>query len=67
MLDQAVFGMNAPERSANNSTVMEIERDADDKETGRHRYDVSEIEAKGQGYPLESYMPKCEATKNTVR
>ena len=64
---QAVFGMYAPERSENNSMVMEIERDADDKETGRHQYDVSVIEAKGQGYPLSSYMPKSEATKNTVR
>ena len=64
---QVVFGMYAPARSENNSMVLEIERGADDKEVGRHQYDVSVIEAKGQGHPLSSYMPKSMPNKKTVR
>jgi hypothetical protein len=61
--DQAVFGMSAAERSADNSMVMEILKNDSGREFSQKRFDVAKISEKGQGYDLSCHMPNCDAMK----
>ena len=62
--DCALFGIDPPPRTTNNSMVMEEIKDEDNKVISRqpyacHKYSIPKAE-KVQGYPLKSYMPKIE-------
>ena len=69
--DCSLFDIDPPERTSNNSMVMEIIKDADGKEITRKPYEVHDYhivnKEKVQGYPLDSYLPKNKAKADFVR
>jgi hypothetical protein len=69
--DCSLFDIDAPERTNNNSMVMEQIQDNDGQVVARERYKVHEYsiasQEQVQGYPISSYMPKNKAKDNFVR
>ena len=69
--DCGLFNIDPPERTPNNSMVMEVIRDEKGQEIERrpypaHKYFIVKTD-KVQGYPLTSYLPKTEAKEQIVR
>ena len=69
--DCSLFNIDPPERTPNNSMVMEVIREERGQEIQRrpfpaHKYFIVKTD-KVQGYPLTSYLPKNKAKEQIVR